>query len=133
MTHQLTRLTPRDGKAEAVDDAVQTALQLLQQDFAGNALGAGGLLEVIAELAFLREVHTLRLLLFAKLQAVADDLGLAILTVLAGSEIALLDRTFVRKALSALEEQLHAFATAKAAYCVFISCQVTFSKSVDRG
>jgi hypothetical protein len=44
--------------------------------------------------------------------------------VLAGSEIALLDRTLVREALSAFEEQLHALAAAEAAYCVFITRQV---------
>ena len=88
-------------------------------------LARGGLLEVVAELAFLREVHALRLLLFAKLQAVADDLGLTVFAVLAGSEVALLDRTLVGETLCAFEEQLHAFAAAKAAYCVFITCQIS--------
>ena len=124
VTHQLARLTTRNRKAEAIDNVVQTPLQLLQQQFAGDALAARRLLEVVAELAFLREVHALRLLLFAKLQAVAHDLGLAIFTVLARSEITFFDRTLVRKALCAFEEQLHALAAAKAAYCVFVSCQV---------
>ena len=90
-------------------------------------LDPGSLLEIVAELAFLGEVHALRFLLLAKLQTVANDFGFAVLTMLAGSEIALFDRTLVGEALCALEEQLHALATAKAAYCVFVTCQVTFS------
>ena len=81
----------RGGEAQAVDDVVETALELLQQDLAGDALGAAGLLEVVAELAFQHEVDALGLLLFAQLQAVADDLGLAVFAMLAGNEVALLD------------------------------------------
>ena len=125
MTHQLASLAPRHGKAETIHHVVQTPLQLLQQHLAGDAFGAKGAFEVVAELAFLGEVDALRLLLLAKLQTVAHDLGLAILAVLAGREIALFDRTLVRKALCAFEEQLHALAAAKAAYCVFVPCQVT--------
>ncbi len=90
-------------------------------------LDRAALLEVVAELAFLGEVHALRLLLLAKLKSVAHDLGLAVLTVLPGCEIALFDRTLVREALCALEEQFHSLAAAKAAYCVSVPCQVTFS------
>ncbi len=72
---------------------------MLEQHLAGDALGTGGTLEVVAELAFLGEVDALRLLLFAKLQAVAYDFRLAVLTMLAGCEIALFNRTLVREAL----------------------------------
>src|SRR5208283_4210079 len=106
---------------------VETAFQLLKQHLAGDALGAGGALEVIAELLFLGEVDALGLLLLAKLQAVANDFRLAVLAVLARSEIALFNRTLVGEALCAFEEQFHALAAAKAAYCVFVPCQVTFS------
>jgi hypothetical protein len=52
-----------------------------------------------------------------QLQAVAHDLGFAILAVLAGREVALLDRATVGSALGALQKKLGAFATAKAADC----------------
>jgi hypothetical protein len=42
---------------------------------------------------------------------------------LSGSEVALLDGTFLGKTLCAFEEQLHALTTAKTAYCTCISCQ----------
>src|SRR5271157_1618325 len=127
VAHDLARLAPRNRKAQAIHHVVQAAFELLQQQFAGDASGTGGLLEVVAELAFLGEVRALRLLLLAKLKPVAHDLGLAVFTVLAGREIALFDRTFVGVALCALEEQLHSLAAAKAAYCVSVPCQVTFS------
>src|SRR6266550_4751983 len=97
---------------------------LLQQQFAGDAGTARGLLEVVAELVFQREVDALGLLLFAQLQAVTHNLGLAVFTVLAGGEVALLHRTLVGKTLGAFQEKLHAFATAKAADRTFISCQL---------
>src|SRR5581483_4736312 len=111
-------------ESQAVHHVDETPLQLLQQHLAGDALAARRALEVVAELAFLREVNALGLLLFAELQTVADDLGLAVLAVLAGGEVTFLDRTLVGEALCAFEEQLHALAAAKAAYCVFIACQV---------
>jgi hypothetical protein len=83
VTHQLPRLTPGNSKAETIDNGVETALKLLQEQFAGHTFGAGGFLEVVAELAFLREVNTLCFLLFAQLQAVADNFGFAIFPVLA--------------------------------------------------
>src|SRR5208337_3212748 len=83
--------------------------------------------EVITELTFLGEIDALRFLLLAKLQSVAHDFGLAVLTVLAGSKVAFFDRALVSEALCAFEEQFHALAATKAAYCVFVPCQVTFS------
>src|SRR6516165_2826294 len=117
VTHQLARLTPRLRESEPEHDVVQTALQLLQQLLAGHALGACGLLEVVAELAFLGKVNALRLLLFTQLQTVADDFGFAILPMLPGSEVALLDRTFIAEALCAFEEQPHALAAAQTTDC----------------
>ncbi len=127
VTHELAGLPARDSKTEAIHHVVETTLQLLKQHLAGHTLGACGALEVVAELLFLGEVDALRLLLLAKLQAVAYDFRLAVLAVLTGSKIALFNRTLVREALCAFEEQLHALAAAKAAYCVFVPCQVTFS------
>src|SRR5271166_2012586 len=99
MADELAGLTARHREPEAVHHVVETALQLLKQHLAGNALGTGGTLEVVAELAFLGEVDALCLLLLTQLQAVAYDFRLAVLAVLAGREIALFDRTLVREAL----------------------------------
>ena len=46
---------------------------MLQEQFASDALGAGGLLEIISALAFLGELNALSLLLLAQLQAIAYD------------------------------------------------------------
>src|SRR5206468_3595066 len=105
-------LATRLRKSQAVDDVVQTPLELLQQLLAGHALGLRSLLEVVAELAFLREVNALGLLFFTQLQTVANDLGFAVFPMLSGSEVTLLDRTLVAEALCAFEEQLHALAAA---------------------
>jgi hypothetical protein len=72
--------------------------------FAGDALHGAGLLIQVAELAFEQLIIVARLLLFAQLQAVADQLRLAILAVLARSEVALLDRALLGVAALALEE-----------------------------
>ena len=80
--HQLTSLAAGHSETEAVNHVVQTALQLLQKHFAGDTTGACRLLEVIAELAFLGEINALGFLLFAQLQAVANDLGFAVLAML---------------------------------------------------
>ena len=95
---------------------------MLNQQFTGDALCAIGLLVVGAELAFEREVHTLGLLLLVQLQAVANDLRLAVFAVLAGRKVALLNRATVRCTFGALQKELGAFATAKAAYCSGITC-----------
>ena len=100
---------------------------MLQEQFAGHALGAGRLLEVITELAFLGKVDALGFLLLAQLKTVTDDFRLAILTVLPGGEVTLLDRTFIAETFSALEEQLHALTATETANCIFITCQVVFS------
>src|ERR1017187_4484515 len=105
VAHDLAGLTTRGREAQAIHHVVQAAFELLQQQFAGDPLGTGGLLEVVTELAFQGEVGSLRLLLLAKLKSVSHDLGLAVLTVLSGCEIAFFDRTLVRVPLSALGEQ----------------------------
>src|SRR5581483_3749721 len=127
VTHELSRLAAGDPEPHAQHDAVKAPLKLLQKHFTGHTLSARSLLEIISELAFLREINPLGLLLFAQLQAVADDFGLAVFTVLAGREVTLLDRTFIAETFRPLEEQLHALAAAQTAYCIFITCQVCFS------
>jgi hypothetical protein len=61
-----------------------------------------------------------------QLEAVADDLGLAVLAVLAGGKVALLNRATIREALGALQKKLGAFATAKAADWSGITCHFFF-------
>ena len=65
-----------------------------------------------------------RLLLLAKLEAVADDFRLAIFAVLAGSEVALFDRALLGVAALPFQEQLHALAPAKPADGTDISSQM---------
>ena len=86
VANHLAGLRAGGAEAHAVNDVVQAALQHVEHVLAGDALHAAGLLEQIAELVFEQLIIAAGLLLFAKLQAVADDLRLAILAVLAGNE-----------------------------------------------
>src|SRR6266403_3672533 len=109
VTHQLARLAAGNAEAQPVDNVIQTPLQRLQQLRTRHAFGFDRVLEVIPELAFLGEVDALGFLFFAQLQTVAYDLGLFVLPVLSGSEVALLNRAFVAEALRAFQEELDAF------------------------
>jgi hypothetical protein len=124
MAHQLPRLAPRNSEAEAEDNIVEAAFELLEQFRAGHTLGTGSVLKVVAELAFLGEVNALRFLFFAQLKTVAYDFGLLVFPVLAGSEVALLNGTFVAEALRAFQEKLDAFPATKTAYCIGVTSQV---------
>jgi hypothetical protein len=130
--HQLTGLATGHSESKAVDHVVQATLQLLQQHLAGHTPGAGRFLEIVPELAFLGKVNALGLLLLAQLQAVANDLGFAVLAMLAGSKIPLLDGTLIAEAFSAFEEQLHALAAAETTDGIGITRQVVFSLLDDR-
>src|SRR5882724_4422 len=124
VTDELPGLPARHGKTHAIDNVVEAPFELLQKHLASDTLGLRGFFEVVAELAFLDEEHALGFLLFAQLQAVAHDLRLLVFSVLARRKVALFNGALLAKTLRALEEQLHAFATAKAAYRISISCQV---------
>src|SRR3954452_5622511 len=108
---QLTRLAPRGGEAEAHEDVVEARLEQAQQVLAGDALLAGGLVVVGAELLLQHLVVAARLLLLAQLQPV---LGLAHTTaaMLARRVGATLDPALVGEATLALEEELLPLATA---------------------
>jgi hypothetical protein len=84
----------------------------LQQQLAGHTTRTRGLLEVVAELAFQREVNALGFLLLAQLKAVANNFGFTVFPMLSRSEVALLDGTLIAKTLCAFEEKLHALAAA---------------------
>src|SRR6185436_16333827 len=115
VAHELARLRPRRREAEPVDDVVEPPLELLQEQFAGDALPPIGFLEVAAELVLQHAVGALDLLLLSQLNAVTHHLRLAGATVLSGRDVVLLNRALVRVAALALQEQLHAFAPAQAA------------------
>src|SRR5208282_2728664 len=106
VTHQLARLAAGNAEAQPVDHVVQTPLELLKQLRARYSLELDRFLEVIPELPFLGEVNAFGFLFLAQLQTIAYNLGLLVFPVLSGSEVTLLDRTFIAKALGAFEEEL---------------------------
>ena len=125
VANDLAGLAAATREAEAVADVVEAGLKLLEQEFAGDAGLVRGLLVVGAELGLQGEVDALRLLLLAKLQAVADDLlHLAGLAMLAGGEVALLNGAFVGEAFGSLEEELCSVAAAEAADGSCITCHL---------
>src|SRR5205807_916687 len=79
-----------------VDHVGQPSFEQLQQGHAGDAARSLGRLEIPAELILEHAVDALDFLLFAQLDAVAGELGLPRLAMLAGREVALLDRTLLR-------------------------------------
>ena len=130
MQHDLARLRARTGETRAPHRVVQTPLEHDDQVFARGALGALGLLEVVAELPLEQAVGALHLLLFAQLQAVTGELlGAARLAVLSGNEVALFDGALLRKTPQAFQEQLLPFPAAQPANCFSMSCQIRFSFS----
>src|ERR1022692_4624098 len=120
----LAGLGAAGAEAHAEDDAVQAALQVLHQVFAGDALLQRCLLEGDAELAFQHAVDAADFLLLAKLQAVADNLLGPVLTVLPGDEVALFDGALFAVAALAFEIEFHALAPALPADRADVSCQV---------
>src|SRR6185295_3179050 len=68
-------------------------------------------------------VHSLDLLFLAKLQAVSDNLGLAIAPVLTGREVTFLDGARGLEAALPFKEQLHGFPAAQTANRSCISSQ----------
>ena len=74
------------GKTQTHQNVVQAPLQLSQEVLTGNAFLADGFLEVRAELIFKNAVDALHLLLFAKLQSVAEDLRSTPAVLLGGSD-----------------------------------------------
>src|SRR4029453_485251 len=100
-------------QSQPINDVVEPPFEELEQRHAGNAARALGGLEVAAKLILEHPVDALHLLLFAQLQAVAGELRLPRLAVLAGREVALFDRALLRIAELPFEAQLHRLAAAK--------------------
>src|SRR5205807_8007312 len=112
---ELSRLRARGRQPEAVDDVVEPSLQQLQQRLAGDAPRPLGRLEVAPELILQHAVDALDLLLLAQLQAVAGQLRFPRLAVLAGREVAFLNRALLRVAPLPFQEQLHRLTAAEPA------------------
>ena len=127
MANELPRLTTRTGITHAESDVIQATLQLLQEQLAGDAGRTRCLLVIGAELAFEGEVDALRLLLFAKLQTVANDLGLAVAAMLAGGEVTLLDRALIGESTWALSEKASCLRDGKGGRLVRYNVPIHFS------
>ena len=113
--YELAALGLRAAEAQAVDHVAEAALELLQEELAGDALLRARALEGEGELPLQHAVESLHLLLLAELEAVALRLLLDAgpLAVLAGDVVALFDRALLREAAVALEEELHPLTAAK--------------------
>src|SRR5438552_6460153 len=111
---ELPRLRARRRESERVDDVVETQLELAKKHFAGDAFLCCGAREVEPELALQQAINALDLLLLAKLQSVAENLGAAP-AVLAGRVIAALVGALVLETAVPFEEQLHALTPAQPA------------------
>src|SRR3954452_16302515 len=118
---QLAGLAARGGEAEAHEHVVEAALEDAQQVLAGDALLAGSLLVVVAELLLEDAVVAARLLLLPQLDAVLGLL-LAPAAVIAGRIGAALDAALVGQAALALEEQLLPLTAALLALGRVIAC-----------
>src|SRR5690606_27810748 len=114
VTHELTRLSARDGEASAVHGVVQAALEQPQHLFAGSTREARGLRVVEPELVLEQAVDATRLLCLAQAQAVLTHLEAA-LAVLTGRVRATGDRALFAVAALALQIELRAFAAAQLA------------------
>src|SRR5918992_1016569 len=107
----LPRLAPGGGEAEPHQHVVEARLQQPQQVLAGHAGLPAGLGVVVAELLLEHAVVTPCLLLLAQLQPVLR-LARPPAAVVARRVVAPLHAALVRQAALALQEQLHALATA---------------------
>ena len=98
----------------SIEGAAITGVRIegVSHEFTGDTFLSHRLLIKIPKLSFENPVVPPRLLLFTQLQAIAYDLCLFVFSVLTGSEVSLLDRTFICETFWPLEEQLHALAAA---------------------
>jgi hypothetical protein len=131
---QLSGLTAGSGKTSAIDGIVEAPLQQKQQVLARDSLHAGSTFEVVAKLPFKNEVDAFDFLLLAQLLAVANERFATAqrVTMLSGRlGTAFLNRASGFVTTIALQEELCAFATAKATHCISIPSQL-FASSLNR-
>jgi hypothetical protein len=112
--NQLTRLFLGSCKSHSLHDAVQPALQELQQVVTGHALHALGFFKIAAELSFKDTVNTADFLFFPELQAVFRLLYPA-LPVLSGRIAPPGDCAFIRKTTLRFQKKLGTFSPAELA------------------
>jgi len=86
---ELTGSSTGGSNAETEDDIVQAALQILEQDFTGNTIGAGCLLKHVAELLLEYAIGVFGLLLLSKHDAVLGGLATTVVAMLPGREVTL--------------------------------------------
>src|SRR5579859_1556320 len=112
VAHDLARLGAAGAETHAVNDIIEPAFEPHEEVLAGDAFLVRGLFEPVAKLRFEQSVDAAELLFFAELEAVADQLRLAILAMLSGNEIALFDSALLAVTALTFEKQLHALAPA---------------------
>src|SRR6185295_3032531 len=140
VTDQLARLIVCGRKSQTHDNIVQTAFELGEQVFTGDALLPRRFLEIRAELVLEYAVDSLDLLLLAQLQSITDNFRPPGMSVLAGLKISLLDGAGRLEATFSLEKQIHLLAAAKTTYRTRVSSQcnllrfsnLTFSHTLRR-
>src|SRR4051794_26928235 len=120
MQDELASLPPRSREAEPHQDVVEPALQHAQQVLARHARLAARLVVVVAELLLEHAVVAAGPLLLPQLKAVLGLLRAAA-SMLTGRIRPPLDAALVGEAALALQEELHALATALLALCSAIS------------
>lgn len=83
--HQLTGSGAGRSDAQTEHHIVQTAFKKLEKHFAGDTLGAGSLVEKIAEIFLEHTIGIFSLLLLTQLSAILRSLAATVLAVLAGA------------------------------------------------
>jgi hypothetical protein len=115
MTDHLSRLCAAGTETHAVHDVVEPLLKHAKQILTGDSGHLAGFFEQVPELPFEQPVVPASLLLFTKLKTIADNLGLAVLAVLAGNEVAALNRALFCMTPLPLQEELHSLTPAQPA------------------
>src|SRR5262245_41843219 len=112
MSNKLSRLRVRCREPEAYKNVVQTAFELRQQVFTGDAFLSDSFLEVRTELILEHAVNTLHFLFLAQLKAVSHDFRFSIATVLSWRKVSFFDSARRLEATLAFQKELHSFSTA---------------------
>jgi hypothetical protein len=86
---ELTCSAAGRSDAQTINDVVEAALQVLEEDYTGDATGAGCLLEHVAELLLQYTIGVFSLLLLSKHDAILGGLAATVVAVLARREVTL--------------------------------------------
>ena len=118
---ELPGLVSADTDPQPVGDAVQSSLKKLQKVVPGLSRHFRSSCIEPAELGLVDPVEAPQFLLLPETDPVLSDLCPAVLSMLPGFEISLVDRTLFRVAPVALQKKLCAFSSAKTADSTCIS------------